>query len=892
MARRLNSRVVWALAKRDLRMYFSNPTGYVFITLFILLSAAAAFWQERFFLNNLANLDQLNQVFPYLLLFFVPALTMSVWAEERKQGTDELLLTLPATDLSIVLGKYLAAAGIYTVSLFLSLSHVAVLAWLGSPDLGLMAANFLGYWLVGAALIAVGMLASLATTRVTIAFILGAVFCAGFIFVGAAAGFYSESLGQRLAPFGVFRHFSDFGRGVVSLSAIVYFLSLAGFFLYLNVLLLGRRHWPPRAEGWPMWLHQAIRALAVVVALVSANALLGRGSVRPLRVDATAEKLHSLSDETRRLLTDLPSDRPVFIQAFVSREVPESYVQTRENLLNLLREIDAVGGARVEVLVEDTEPYTQAARDAREKFGIMARQVPHVGSARAGFADVFLGVAFTCGAEEQVIPFFDRGLPAEYEVARGIRVVARTARKKIGVVNTEVRLFGGLDFQTLRTSPPWSVVEELKKQYEVVQINPASPIAEQVDGLLVVLASSLSQESMDNLEAYVKAGRPALLLDDPLPLINLGLAPSEAAGANMNPFMRQGQPPPQPKGNVRKLLANLGVDWDPARIAWDTYNPHPELAHLPPEVVFVGPGNGNPEAFNASNVASGGLQEVVFLYPGGLQKAEGAFEFQPLLRTGKASGSFSYQQMVQRSFFGTQLNRNLPHRPGDKDYVLAAQARSSGASNGADGKASVGTNVIVIADVDFISEQFFEIRKLGAESLNFDNVTFFLNAIDLLVGDESFVALRKRRVKHRTLERVEAQTRSFVEKRTEEEKQAESEAEKALADAQKRLNEMVQEVQQRGDLDFQTKEIMARNLQEVENRRFEVLKANIQSEKEAKIQRSKENMESSVRTIQSSIRTSAVLLPPIPVFLLGVGIFIRRQRREREGAAAARRLRG
>src|SRR5579863_7302878 len=174
---KLRMHVIDAVFKRNFLSYFSGVIGYLFIFLFVVLESVVAF-SPQFFANNLANLDQLNAVFPMLLLLFVPAITMAAWSEERKLGTDELLFTLPASDLEILLGKYAALVGVYTVALFFSLSHILVLIYLGSPDKGLMFATYFVYWIAGCALLSAGMLGSVLTSSTTVAYVLGALFCA------------------------------------------------------------------------------------------------------------------------------------------------------------------------------------------------------------------------------------------------------------------------------------------------------------------------------------------------------------------------------------------------------------------------------------------------------------------------------------------------------------------------------------------------------------------------------------------------------------------------------------------------------------------------------------------------------------------------------------------
>ena len=227
--------------------------GYLFIIVFVVAGGWLAF-NTQFFTDNEPNLDQLSKWYPALMLFFIPTITMSVWAEERKSGTDELLFTMPATDLEILLGKYISVLAVYTVALLFSGTYVLMLSALGNPDRGLLSATYFGYWIAGAALLAAGMLASLLTNNMTVAFVLGIVVCSIPVFIGKIGEVLCAIPGVGRIPsyfrvddvlnqFGIEEQFRDLSIGVIPLTSIVYFVGFTILMLYLNLVLLSKRHW-------------------------------------------------------------------------------------------------------------------------------------------------------------------------------------------------------------------------------------------------------------------------------------------------------------------------------------------------------------------------------------------------------------------------------------------------------------------------------------------------------------------------------------------------------------------------------------------------------------------------------------------------------------------------
>ncbi|EDL60102.1 Gldg family protein [Gimesia maris] len=879
----LRNNVVLAVFKRNVQSYFSGVLGYLFIVVFVVAGAFAAF-NQQFFANNQANLDQLSLWYPLLLLFIIPAITMGAWADEKKMGTDELLFTLPASDLEILLGKFFAVLAVYTIALLFSVTHVFVLWKIGNPDMGLMFTTYFGYWLAGASLLAAGMFASALTSSTTVAFVLGTVICAIPIFIGQIAP--SSELIQSLS---LVEQFQDFSTGVIPLGAVLYFISLAVMMLYLNRILITRRHWSAQQQN-SMGLQYLIRTVSLAVILISANVIVSYGSSR---IDMTGEKVFSVSQTTRDLLSKIDEKNPITIEAFISPEVSREYVPIRKRLIGLLREYNQLGGKRLQVRFVDVEPFSKAEEEAR-LLNITPQQVQTERGGRAFVDTIFMGAVVKSGTDEVVIPFFNVGTPIEYELTRSIRTVSKDERLTVGILNTDASIFGGLNMGMGGNQPPWLIVSELKKQYKVEQVSPDSPISDTAyDVLIAVLPSSLTEPQLNNLVEYVEKGKPTLICDDPLPVYGGGRGiqnaprmPKPSPGGGM--FGMQ-QPPSTPKaddGRLTPLLNLLQIRWDNGQVVFDYFNPHPEFAEVVrPELIFISPKSGTAGAFSQDSNITSGLQEILTFFPGSIRPLSNmTLNFEPLLKTGPNSGLLEWGQITSPFFNSVRITQEPPRVIDKYGHVLAAHITSTDKSPVKD------INVIFVADADLISDELFNIRERQAFGLKIDNVTFLLNCVDQLAGDDSYIKLRKRRSKLRTLTLVERETSVFVKERNAEREKATENAEEKLKEARDRLKAERDKIIKDTTIDGNTKQQMLRMAEENESRRLEVDEANIEREKQRQIEKIKAQTERQIRTIEDRIRWYAILFPPFPAILLGICFLFFRMKNENQNISPDRRL--
>jgi len=894
--------------KRNFTAYFLNPTGYVFICVFVLLSSIAAFLPDEFVNSNLANLAQLNLWYPLIQLVFIPAITMGIWADERRQGTEELLMTMPLSSGQIVLGKYLASTGIYTISLLVSaISNLAILEFLGNPDIGLFLSTYLGYWLIGLTMLSIAAVASFLTSQLTVAYILGALFNIPLIALQWADAIpVSRQTALFLKSFSIDSFFQPFGRGIVSLAGICYFLLIPVIMLYLCMILLNRRTWTSRKPK-TFFCHYLFRIVALTLIFL---ALVQMVHWNDVQIDWTAEKLSSLSPATKTLIKNSCGKKyPIIIEAYLSPSVPQEFIQTRLNIISVLNEIKNQVGPQVFLDIYDIQPNTELAYRLERQYDIRPEKVIFDTRGRVREESIYLSIIFRYGSRTAVIPFLNRGLSVEYELTNALMMIGDRPRKRIGILKTDAGLLGRFDEYGREIQKQWPIIDELSKQYIIESVDPAAPIPNgRYDVLLAVQPSSLGPLEMVNFSNALRTGQATVLFEDPYPVFVEYLP-----GTKIPKRPTAQSPLPPPKGELNMIWAMLGLNFDTS-VLWKNYNPYPKLAGLSEEYIFVdarpihfdiassakektdetkkskaaAPVK-EPQAFNTEDICVASLEHLLFPFTGSLQKgARAETDFHPLIQT-EAAGLASVEKIVPnriQSYCQDRMEK-------EGVYILAAKITGkvprAFLPTGITGK-NPEFNVIVVADVDLLTPGFFSIREMGTDvrsgiTLDFDNVTFVMNAIDQMAGDNDLIPIRSRRPRHRTLSTIEETTQKIRDKASVEQiaylKEFEKERQEEAAELQKTFEAVNHRVSE--DPDYRPSQKETLELQTAWVAAQQRLNLSLEEKKQKynrKVEESQREVDEYVRTVQGRYKLYAILFPPIFPLLIGCIVFAYRKRQQ------------
>jgi ABC-2 type transport system permease protein len=375
-------------------------------------------------------------------------------------------------------------------------------------------------------------------------------------------------------------------------------------------------------------------------------------------------------------------------------------------------------------------------------------------------------------------------------------------------------------------------------------------------------------------------------------------------------FQRQ-QPPP--KGDIQPLWDLLGVEVASDRIVWQDYNPSPRLNQLPDEFVFIdrrsGDGqDGRKPAFNPENPISRYLEYVLLPFPSSMTGRNAAStEFEPLIRTNRAGGYVLMREMRQMSMFGPAgLNPNRRHVPESSQFVLAAQVTgevespmppSVGEEAEQQTPEKSKLNVVVVGDIDMLTEQFYQIRQQAnlpgaGVNLNFDNITFVLNAIDAVAGDMRFIEIRSRRPRHRTLQKIDARTEEARKKTAQEREGIQEEFDNAVEEEEEKLQERLDAIQERMEQEnVSTTDILTSvaSARKTGQDRIEKIRKELAKKRDRKLKRIESDLQEKIKTVQGWFKFWAIVLPPIPPLFLAVFVWGYRSSREKRTMPRVRR---
>ena len=733
-----------AVFKREFKAYFDSPVAYVFLTAFLVLAGFLTFGVAMFFERRQADLTPFFFWHPWVYLLLVPAATMGVWADERRNGTAELLLTLPVTITEVLVGKFLAAWSFVGIGLALTFPVALTAGYLGSPDWGAVFCGYLGSLLLSGAAVAIGVFASTLSRSSVVGFVVSLALVFLLLIIGfdpvigaVAAWGVPTAITDSVASCSLLSHFEAMRKGVVDFADIGYYFAMMVFMLAAaKTVTDGRRGASKGVVG--LVLVGAIAASSVVIL---ANL--------PLRCDMTAENLYTLSKGSKAVLGQLTED--VTLKYYVSSssaEMPMALKTYAQQVGNLLKEYERAGGGRLVVEEYDPKPDSDAEEWA-QRYGVE----PQTGGNPFG-QGIYFGVVAVCGDREETLGVLSPRTEStlEYDLTRLVTRVAWPERPVVGVMTSLPDVLGGQMnpmMMQMGQRPPqgWAAFSELAKDYDVRTVEPdAEKIDDDVKTLVVVHAKNLSDKTLYAIDQFVLRGGKLVACVDPFSIKDM-----QSSRSQQNPMM--GQMGGDGPSTLGKLFDAWGVKFEEGKISCDLeaatkLNNGQGGVESNPAFLSLGTAN-----MDKGDLIVADLTNVMFPFAGAFtfEKKDMDLSFEPVITTSKDNSCSTDKMAMQYGGMKDMV-------PDGKERILAA--RLSGTFKTAFPKGPDGTNdvskalaegkgnVLLFADSDFLADDFC-VRMMrtpfgSIPQLINENLTLFSNAMEQFAGREELIGVRSR----------------------------------------------------------------------------------------------------------------------------------------------------
>ncbi|MDD5054713.1 MAG: Gldg family protein [Candidatus Peribacteraceae bacterium] len=495
-------RNILTILRKEFRSSFDHPTAYIVLGVFLLLWEFLFF--QRVFLVGEASLRLLFDVLPWLLIFVVPGLTMGSIAQEKADGTLELLLTHPLKDRELILGKFLASLAFLALAFLFMIPIGLSLASFGSVDWGVVAGQYLGSLCLAAVLVALGVFISSLLSSPVASLLVSA--AAGFLLVIAGSEIVTAGLpavlGHILEQLSVTSHFQSMARGVIDLRDVWYVLCAVTVFLSLAYLQLRKRKFGNNRSVYRKYQLKisAFVCLAVIVAIL--------GNYVPIRIDLTQSRLYTITATTKKILGNLTG--PVTLTLYASDQLPAQLQPVLRDIADTLRDYASYGGGNIIVIRKNPAKDQSVAQEAVMQ-GVEQAQFNVVGQGNFQVQTGFLGITAAYGDQSEVIPFVQSTADLEYQLTSIIRKLTVTEKKT-------VRFLTGHGEKTPQEYG--ALHAELGKQYVVqpLTIDSKNPAVPDETAALVIAGptTEINAKTRTAVKTYLDGGGSAFFLIDTL----------------------------------------------------------------------------------------------------------------------------------------------------------------------------------------------------------------------------------------------------------------------------------------------------------------------------------------------------------------------------------------